>query len=103
MKIGLFTETFWPQVNGVVVSACNINRELKKKGHNISVFTVGEGPSKHDGYNVYRFKGWTFKPYPEYKFLLPNRSICFSRGPTLFRVPAAQLLFPWAVTPLLAK
>lgn len=78
MKIGLFTETFLPQVNGVVVSACNINRLLKKKGHDVSVFTVGDGPVNVDGYQVYRFRGVTFKPYPEYKFLLPNHLVWYS-------------------------
>lgn len=75
MKIGIFTETFLPQVNGVVVSICNVNRCLVKRKHNISVFTVGKGPEKLDNYPVYRFKGITFKPYPEYKILLPNYKI----------------------------
>ena len=72
MKIGIFTETFLPQVNGVVVSQCNINRELVKKGHKIMVFTVGDGPKKVDNYPVYRFRGYTFRPYPEYRYFKPN-------------------------------
>ncbi len=72
MNIGIFTDTFLPQVNGVVVSICNVNRCLVKRKHNLSVFTVGDGPVKMDGYSIYRFKGKTFKPYPEYKILMPN-------------------------------
>ena len=72
MKIGIFTETFLPQVNGVVVSQCNINRELIKRGHEISVFTIGKNDERIDGYNVYRLKGKPFKPYPEYMFMIPN-------------------------------
>ena len=74
MNIGLFTETFLPQVNGVVTSICNINKVLTGRGHNVSIFTVGEGPTKVNGYTIYRFAGATFKPYPEYKFLLPNHA-----------------------------
>lgn len=72
MKIGIFTETFLPQVNGVVTSICNMNRILLRYGHRVSVFTVGKGPERVDGYDVYRFKGMTFKPYPGYKFFLPT-------------------------------
>ncbi len=72
MNIGIFTETFLPQVNGVVVSQCNINKALLKRGHEINVFTTGKGDEKMDGYSVYRFKARPFKPYPEYMFMLPD-------------------------------
>ncbi len=102
MKIGIFTETFLPQVNGVVTSMCNINRVLMKKGHEVSIFTVGEGPTEIDGYKVHRFRGATFKPYPEYSFLLPDHSqwaflvkqpldIIHSRTPFPLGVMAKQL------------
>lgn len=72
MHIGIFTETFLPQINGAVVSICNINKELVKRGHKITVFSVGEGHEKIDGYEVYRFRGWEVKGYPEYKYMAPN-------------------------------
>ncbi|MBI4164062.1 MAG: glycosyltransferase [Candidatus Aenigmarchaeota archaeon] len=102
MKIGVFTETFLPQVNGVVTSICNLNKLLLKKGHSVSIFTVGDGQETIDGYPIYRFRGATFKPYPEYKFLLPNRyqwaflsqqklDIIHSRTPFPLGVMAKQL------------
>ncbi len=72
MKIGIFTETFLPQVNGAVVSICNINKELIKRGHKVTVFSVGEGHEKMDGYEVYRFHGWEVKGYSEYKYMAPR-------------------------------
>ncbi len=74
MNIGIFTETFLPQVNGVVTSICNINKVLIEHGHNVSIFTVGDGPTQINGYTIHRFRGATFKPYPEYNFLLPNHA-----------------------------
>src|SRR3989344_1194307 len=75
MKIGILTETFLPQINGVVVSICNLNRILIKK-HNITVFTTGERKQvSHEilnGYDIYRFRSVIFRPYPEYRILLPN-------------------------------
>lgn len=72
MHVGIFTETFLPQVNGAVVSICNINKELIKRGHKVTVFSVGDGHEKIDGYEVYRFHGWEVKGYPEYKYMAPR-------------------------------
>ena len=72
MHIGIFSETFLPQINGAVVSICNINKELIKRGHKVTVFSVGEGHEKIDRYEVYRFKGWEVKGYPEYKYMAPD-------------------------------
>lgn len=71
MRIGIFSETFLPQVNGVVTSICNTARVLSKR-HEIKIFTVGKGPKKFSGCEVVRFKGATFRPYPEYKFYVPR-------------------------------
>ncbi len=102
MKIGIFTETFLPQINGVVTSICNINKVMIGRGHEVSIFTVGEGPTTIDGYTIHRFAGATFKPYPEYNFLLPNHAqwatliqqpldIIHSRTPFPLGVMAKQL------------
>ena len=33
MKIGLFTDTFYPEINGVATSCLNLQRELTRRGH----------------------------------------------------------------------
>ncbi len=38
MKIGLFTDTFYPEVNGVATSCLNLQRELSLRGHEVHVF-----------------------------------------------------------------
>ncbi len=38
MKIGLFSDTFYPEVNGVATSCLNLQRELSKRGHEVHVF-----------------------------------------------------------------
>ena len=32
MKIGLFTDTFYPEINGVATSCLNLQRELTRRG-----------------------------------------------------------------------
>ncbi len=74
MKVGVFTETYRPQVNGVVTSIVNLNRFLKREGHTAVVFTTGEEEEVEDenGTALHRFKSFPFNPYPEYLIGLPH-------------------------------
>ena len=38
MKIGLFTDTFYPEINGVATSVFMLHRELTRRGHEVHVF-----------------------------------------------------------------
>ena len=40
MKIGLFTETFTPEINGVATSTLTLRDELRRRGHRVFVFTT---------------------------------------------------------------
>ena len=39
MRIGLFTDTYTPDINGVVSSIVTLQRELEKNGHDVYVIT----------------------------------------------------------------
>jgi glycosyltransferase involved in cell wall biosynthesis len=71
MSIGIFTESFLPQVNGVVTAICNASAVLSKK-HDVEIFTVGEGPAEAAGCRVHRFRGASLPTYPGYKFFIPT-------------------------------
>lgn len=38
MQIGIFTDTFYPEINGVATSCLMLYKELKKRGHEVHVF-----------------------------------------------------------------
>lgn len=38
MKIGIFTDTYYPEINGVATSCLNLKRELTRRGHEVHVF-----------------------------------------------------------------
>lgn len=40
MRIGMFTDTYFPQVSGVSTSISILRNELKKKGHEVYIFTT---------------------------------------------------------------
>ncbi len=70
MKIAVFTDTFYPQVNGVVNAIRNYDKMLTGLGHTVTVFTSGKIPSvsELDGAEVRRYRAFTFLPYPEFEY-----------------------------------
>ncbi|MEG2275462.1 MAG: glycosyltransferase family 4 protein [Clostridia bacterium] len=55
MKIGIFTDTYHPDINGVVTSIKMLEKEMISRGHEVHIFT----PSKHEpteNQNLYMLK-----------------------------------------------
>ena len=48
MRIGIFTDTYPPNVNGVSTSIFVLKKSLEKKGHTVFVITVNNNKSKYD-------------------------------------------------------
>lgn len=38
MKIGMFSDTFYPEINGVATSILNLSKELERRGHEVHVY-----------------------------------------------------------------
>lgn len=55
MKIGIFTDTYHPDINGVVTSIKMLEQEMKRRGHEVYIFS----PTKHEpteNQNLYMLK-----------------------------------------------
>ena len=48
MRIGLFTDSYPPYINGVSTSVAMLKRALEKKGHIVYVVTVGNNAVKYE-------------------------------------------------------
>ena len=48
MRIGLFTDTYPPYINGVSTSVCMLKHALEKKGHQVFVVTVNNDSLKYN-------------------------------------------------------
>jgi len=70
MKIAVFTDTFAPQVNGVANAVRHFDKMLTEEGHTVKVFTEGRSPgtTTMDGAEIYRYRAFTFLPYPEFEY-----------------------------------
>ncbi|WP_205015671.1 glycosyltransferase family 4 protein [Streptococcus porcinus] len=62
MRIGLFTDTYFPQVSGVATSIRSLKDELEKEGHEVYVFTTTDR-------NVKRFEDPTIIRLPSVPFV----------------------------------
>ena len=70
LKIGFFTDTYLPQVNGVVTSIESFRQELEKQGHKVYIFCP-RANQKNEDKRVIRFPSIKFVFQPEYHISLP--------------------------------
>ncbi|MFQ5406096.1 MAG: glycosyltransferase [Candidatus Micrarchaeia archaeon] len=69
MKLAYFTDTYLPNVDGVVNSIVNSKAELAKRGHKVFVFAAGDKQSRVQNLDktVFFYDSVSFPPYPQYK------------------------------------
>ena len=61
MRIGLFTDTYFPQVSGVATSIRTLKTELEKQGHAVFIFTTTDK-------DVNRYEDWQIIRIPSVPF-----------------------------------
>jgi 1,2-diacylglycerol 3-alpha-glucosyltransferase len=66
MNIGIFSDCYTPQVNGVVTVVRTLKNELEKRGHRAYVFTV-QHPKAVPEENVFRVKSFQFPVEPQHR------------------------------------
>src|SRR3989344_5404586 len=73
MKIAFFTDSYEPQINGLVTSIDMFAKELKKNGHEVIIFAPYSPNYKDKEKNVRRIKSVEFSNYKEYRIGIPFR------------------------------
>ncbi len=67
MNIGIFTDNYLPQVNGVATSIVILENELRKLGHNVYIFTPSHPKADDDSPYVYRLPSVPFVFLKDYR------------------------------------
>lgn len=80
MNIGFFSETYLPDINGVITSINTFRDELERRGHNVYVFAPGKElfgrPNKTRERRVYRFNSFSYPFYKSLRVAIPfNMSV----------------------------
>lgn len=60
MNIGLFTDTYYPQINGVATSVLMLKENLETLGHCVYVFTTTDPNAPHEECHVFRIPSLPF-------------------------------------------
>ncbi|MCX5773941.1 MAG: glycosyltransferase family 4 protein [Fusobacteria bacterium] len=71
MNIGIFTDTYKPNINGVVTSIENKKQELEKLGHMVYIFSPKEPGYTETEKNVFSIPSIKFILQPEYRLTSP--------------------------------
>ena len=75
MNIGIFTDTYYPEINGVANSSYELKKGLEKMGHKVYVFTVTNPNAEELEEDVFRMPSI---PFIFLKCTIPNRVILLS-------------------------
>lgn len=70
MKIGFFTDTYIPQINGVVTSIETFKKQLEQDGNNVYIFAPTP-KGKKDTKKIIRFPSMKFIFQPEMRVAIP--------------------------------
>ncbi|PKM68534.1 MAG: glycosyltransferase family 4 protein [Firmicutes bacterium HGW-Firmicutes-2] len=71
MNIGIFTDCYYPQINGVVTSVMMLQEELEKRGHNVTIITVKVPHHIEERENVIRIKSIPIIRMNEFRLGIP--------------------------------
>lgn len=69
MNIGIFSDTYAPQVNGIVTIVRTLKKELERQGHHVYIFTVevASSPVQEEEEGVFRVKSIPFAAEPQHR------------------------------------
>jgi 1,2-diacylglycerol 3-alpha-glucosyltransferase len=70
LRVGLFTDTYAPQINGVVTSVMNLKRGLEELGHTVTI-VAPRHPQQVPERDVIRLRSTAYRPQPEQRFAFP--------------------------------
>lgn len=83
MKIAVFTDTYYPKVDGIVTSILNSTEKLAKKGHKVVIFAPKykrkTEPKVHKNITIYRSFSIDLASYQGVKIPFPNLIKMFRR------------------------
>jgi phosphatidylinositol alpha 1,6-mannosyltransferase len=75
MRVAFITETFLPNVNGVVTTLCRVLEHLRAHGHEALVFAPEGSPAEYAGFQVIGMRGMPLPNYPELRLTPPQPGI----------------------------
>jgi len=70
MRIGFFSDTYYPNVDGVVSAMMSYRRELERRGDKVYIFASRPSGADTSDKSVYFYDSVAFPPYPQYRLAI---------------------------------
>ncbi len=75
MNIAMFSDTFYPRVEGVVITLLNFTQLLSEKGHKVRLYVPNYENIKerefHKNISIERYTSFKLKSYPDFRIAIP--------------------------------
>jgi 1,2-diacylglycerol 3-alpha-glucosyltransferase len=78
LHIGMFTDTYLPQINGVVTSVRGLSQTLRTMGHRVTIVAPSH-PQQQLEEETFRLRATTYAPIPEQRMILPPSPRAWTR------------------------
>ncbi|MDQ6781547.1 MAG: glycosyltransferase, partial [Candidatus Eremiobacteraeota bacterium] len=91
LTIGMFTDTYMPETNGVVTSVAATAAAMRRRGHRIIIVAPSHGQGDPEDPDVFYLRSASFPFYPEFRMAFPLPAKILATLPQLpFDVVHAQ-------------
>lgn len=71
LTIGMFVDSYTPEINGVVTSLVSSTRELRRRGHRVILIAPSHDGAPDDDPDVFRLRSSPFPFYPQFRMAFP--------------------------------
>ena len=71
MRIAFFTDTYWPQINGISENIDTLRRQLENMGHEVYIVAPKSPDYKETDDHVFRLSGVRLVKDPEQRLIIP--------------------------------
>lgn len=78
MKIGFFTDTYFPQISGVATSIQTLKNELEKRGHEVYIFTTTDPNATDSEYGIIRMPSIPFVSFKDRRVVVRGMLYAYS-------------------------
>ncbi|WP_413524109.1 glycosyltransferase family 4 protein [Carnobacterium divergens] len=83
MNIGIFTDTYFPQVSGVATSIRTLKEELEKLGHQVTIFTTTDPSAPEDEENIIRLSSIPFFSFKDRRIAIRGAYLALRKAKAL--------------------
>jgi len=83
MNIGLFTDTYFPQVSGVATSIKTLKEELEHKGHQVTIFTTTDPNAEEDDPTIIRLTSIPFLSFKDRRIAVSGAYVALRKAKKL--------------------